>query len=204
MIQLPLERQYLVPAAMMSLLLVLFYSLPASVHELLSYQRDLIRSGEWWRLVSGQLLHFELSHLALNIAGIWVMYLLFAEHAPSWRYGALVLSLVMLIGIAIFFFARELDYYVGFSAVLYGIFAWGACLDIQRKIRLGYLLLVGMVLKVSWEMWQGPVSFGAADTSQLAVAAHFWGVASGIIVALAWILGRFYRQHKCHSRHAAE
>lgn len=199
MIHLPLERQYLVPAAMMSLLLVLFYSLPDRAHDLLSYQSDLIAAGEWWRLFSGQLLHFELSHLGLNVAGIWVMYLLFAEHAASWRYAILIGTLTLLIGIAMYYFAPSMQYYVGFSAVLYGIFAWGACLDIQRKIRLGYLLLVGMVAKVSWEMWQGPIAIGAADTSGLAVAAHFWGVVSGIIVALAWIAVRRYQRHKRHS-----
>ncbi|MCH8500550.1 MAG: rhombosortase [Aliidiomarina sp.] len=186
MIQLPLERQYLVPAAVMSLLLVFFYLLPANLHEALSYQRELIAEGQWWRIMTGQLLHFEWRHLLLNVAGIWVMFLLFAEHAPAWRYAYVVIALTVLTGIGVYWLAPELQYYVGFSGVLYAIFAWGACHDIRQRIKLGYLLLFGLVLKVSWEQFFGPLGNQAA-TESLAVAAHFYGVLSGITVALIQI-----------------
>jgi len=194
--QLPLERQYLVPAAVMSLLLVFFYLLPASLHEALSYQRELIDEGQWWRVMTGQLLHFEWRHLLLNVSGIWVMFLLFAEHAPAWRYAYVVIALTLLTGFGVYWLAPDLHYYVGFSGVLYAIFAWGACHDIRHRIKLGYLLLIGLLIKVSWEQFIGPFGSQAA-TESLAVAAHFYGVLSGIAVALIQI-SVASQQHKHH------
>jgi len=41
-----------------------------TVTEALRYQRGAILDGQWWRLISGNLVHLGWSHLLLNLAGL--------------------------------------------------------------------------------------------------------------------------------------
>ncbi|RUO38118.1 rhombosortase [Aliidiomarina shirensis] len=184
MIQLPLNRRYTLAPILVSVLLLAIFLLPESVLLQLTFERAPIADGEFWRLFSGQFVHFSWGHLWLNIAGIWVMYLLFAEHTASWRYPLLIGLLAFASNLGMYLFNPEVEAYVGFSGVLYGIFAWGAVVDICKGIKLGWLLFIGIMLKVSWEYFAGPVAIGAATVDNLAVSAHFFGALGGLILAL--------------------
>jgi rhomboid family GlyGly-CTERM serine protease len=184
MINLPLNRTYTLAPIVVSVLLLGLFLLPEAWLFQLTYERAEIAQGHWWRLMSGQFIHLSWGHLGLNIAGIWVMYLLYAEHAPGWRYYAVVALLAIGSNVGMYLFAAEITHYVGFSGVLYGMFAWGAVLDIYRRVKLGWLLLIGIVVKVTWEYLVGPVAVGAASADLLAVAVHFYGVLAGVIIGL--------------------
>lgn len=190
MIQLPLNRQYTLAPILVSVLLLAVFLLPEIRLLQLTFERLAIAEGEYWRLLSGQFVHFSWGHLWLNIAGIWVMYLLYAEHAPSWRYPLVVCVLALASNLGMYFFAPEIEAYVGFSGVLYGLFAWGAVIDIHKGVKLGWLLFIGVMIKVSWEYFIGPVQLGAVTVSNLAVSAHFFGALGGVILAFLQIRRR--------------
>ncbi len=67
--------------------------------------------------------------------------------------------------------------------MLHGLFTYGAIKDIGLGYKTGYLLLIGVVLKVSYEQ-----VFGAGQQitemigARVATEAHLVGVISGIIV----------------------
>ncbi|RUO35245.1 rhombosortase [Aliidiomarina sanyensis] len=189
MLALPLERRYVLGPIGVSALLFLIYVVPDAWRFQLTFERDLIEAGEYWRILTGQLVHLDISHLVLNILGVWVMFLLFAEHAPRWHYVAVVTLLALFSNLGMLWFAPEIDRYVGFSGVLYGLFAWGALLDVYKKVRFGWILLIGVLLKVTWEYIAGPVALGAASTANLATAAHFFGMVGGLFVA-GWQVSR--------------
>ncbi|EGN74299.1 rhomboid family GlyGly-CTERM serine protease [Idiomarina sp. A28L] len=190
MIQLPLNRRYTLAPILVSVLLLVVFLLPESMLLKLTFERLPIAEGEYWRLLSGQFVHFSWGHLWLNIAGIWVMYLLYAEHAPNWRYPLVVCLLALFSNLGMYFFAPEIQAYLGFSGVLYGLFAWGAVVDIRKGIKLGWLLFLGVMLKVSWEYFVGPVQIGTATVDNLAVSAHFFGALGGGIIALVQLRWR--------------
>lgn len=194
MIQLPLNWRYTLAPFMVSVLLLALFLLPESLRFQLTFERELVTNGEYWRLLSGQFVHLSSGHLWLNIAGIWVMYLLYAEHAPTWRYPLVVAFLAFASNLGMYLFTPEIEAYVGFSGVLYGIFAWGAVIDIQKRVKLGWLLLIGVMLKVSWEYFVGPIELGVASVGSLAVSAHFFGAVGGIILALTVSLTRVLMQ----------
>ena len=53
---------------------------------LLKYDRLAIEGGDWWRLITGHFVHLGLSHLALNIAGLLLVWILAGDTAsPSQR-----------------------------------------------------------------------------------------------------------------------
>jgi membrane associated rhomboid family serine protease len=71
------------------LALVLLSLLGESGRLALRYQRDAVLQGEYWRLVTGHLVHGSLQHLILNTAGLGLIAALFPRDY-SWRAWLLV------------------------------------------------------------------------------------------------------------------
>lgn len=177
---------YLVLAAAMLLLAIL----PLHLQTALSYSRAGIASGEYWRLFSGHLLHSNSWHLLMNLGGLLLAMLL---HAGIFSYRQLALQWLLCalaISVLLYFGAEQIRVYVGLSGLLHAMLTLGALRDIQLKINSGWLLLAGLIIKVSWEQWQGPDE-GLADLINASVAtdAHLYGVISALAlsgVALRW------------------
>jgi rhomboid family GlyGly-CTERM serine protease len=158
-------------------------------NELLNYQYDAINHGELWRLVSGNLLHTNGWHLAMNLAGFWVIVFLHEIHYKHHTGKLMVLftCLCILEGIGLFLFYPSLKAYVGLSGLLHGLFTFGAIMDIRKGFLSGYLLLLGVIAKVAYEQY-----FGASDgissliNARVATESHLVGVVSGLICAFVW------------------
>jgi rhomboid family GlyGly-CTERM serine protease len=154
-----------------------------------SYQYDAIAHGQVWRLITGNLLHTNLWHLLMNLAGFWVIIFLHEVHYKQHAGKLLLLffSLCLLEGIGLYIFYPSLKAYVGLSGLLHGLFVFGAVMDIRRGYRSGYLLLLGVIIKVVYEQL-----FGASDSitqlinARVATESHFVGLISGMICALCW------------------
>lgn len=91
----------------------------------------------------------------------------------------------MFIGCALFFLDSDIIWYVGFSGVLHGLFSYGVMNDIYHKDKWGYLLGLGLLVKVAYEQF-----FGAEQTTielidaPILVNAHLYGMLAGIIYYL--------------------
>ncbi|MBY6185825.1 rhombosortase [Marinobacter hydrocarbonoclasticus] len=177
--------------ALLSALALLCWLLP-SLYEPLIWSRAQIGEGQWWRLWSGHLLHSNTAHLLMNLGGLW---LIFALHQPHYRWRTMALlsiAMMAMIGVSLYEWVPQTQRYVGLSALLHGLFTWGAVQDIRRGWRAGYALLIGVFAKVGWELYHG----GSADVAALidarvAVESHALGVASGLICALVmWLYQR--------------
>ncbi|MBW8184800.1 rhombosortase [Shewanella nanhaiensis] len=149
----------------------------------LAYRRSEITAGEYWRLFSGNLLHTNGWHLAMNLAGLWVIILLHQQYYRSLGFALIFILLCWLQGIGLYLFYPGLVGYVGLSGMLHGLFVYGALKDISVGMRSGYLLLVGVIVKVAYEQW-----FGASEQvtemigARVATEAHLVGVVTGILL----------------------
>lgn len=54
--------------------------------ELLRFSRDDIANGQWWRLLTGNLVHLGYPHLFLNLAGLAVISLLLAPAMSAFQW----------------------------------------------------------------------------------------------------------------------
>ncbi len=158
------------------------------------YERQAIEDGEYWRLVTGHLVHLGFGHLWPNLAALAVIGALFADifrNADWWR--ASVVS-AGAIDAGLYVFNPEVLWYVGLSGVLHGFVAAGALALCLRREALGAVLAVGLVGKISFEQIVGPVPFTAASVGgPVVVAAHLYGVAGGL---LAEALTHVVRRHR--------
>lgn len=181
---LPLAKQYTVPPFAVVLVLLLVFILPEPVKLLLTYERELIDQGQVWRLLTGQWVHWGFGHFAMNVAGVYLLWLLFAEYAQGSRYTLAIMGVALSSNLGMYLFDTQVAYYVGFSGTVYGLFAWGAVQDVRCKAPFGWLLLISVCAKVAYDMFVGAVSLGGTGADVLAVSAHFYGVLAGVALGL--------------------
>jgi rhomboid family GlyGly-CTERM serine protease len=152
------------------------------VRDLGRWERHAIETGEYWRLVSGHLVHLGLGHLWPNLAALAIIGLLFEGvfRNSDWaRIGAVSAAAIDL---GLYVLNPDVSWYVGLSGVLHGCVAAGALALIMRRERLGVVLAVGVAAKLVFEQIVGPVPFTAASVGgPVVVAAHLYGVVGALL-----------------------
>ncbi|PST88900.1 rhombosortase [Photobacterium jeanii] len=163
------------------------------IHPWLVWERQLILSGEVWRILTGNLTHTNWSHLVMNAFAFIIITFIFRAHIDVKRYSAVILITSLVIGSAIF--ASSMQWYAGFSGVLHGLFGWGAIQDIKAKTKGGRLMLLGLVAKIGWEQYfGGSMSTESLIDARVATEAHFIGAICGCLLALVQLY--FYPRYK--------
>ena len=158
------------------------------------YQRSAVLDGEVWRLVTGHFVHLGWSHTLLNLAGLALVWTLFASALRGMR-GVWVL-LVSLAAIDAGFLLNEpeLEWYVGFSGVLHGLFAAGLLASIRAREPEAWLLAALFVAKLGWEHWFGAVPLTAlAAGGPVIESAHLYGAVGGLCAGLLAMRPRMAR-----------
>ena len=179
-----LKSSSLVWATCFALLLIGLQLLPAELHQRLWYARDAVAGGEYWRLLTGNLVHLGWRHLALNVGalllGIWVFYP--ARTPVGWIVAQLVCSISSALGL--YLFNPEVPWCVGMSGALHGLLIIGALDWIRQGDRLGWGLLIIWIVKLGWEQFNGAVPLSAETIgSPVITAAHLWGAVGGFLFA---------------------
>lgn len=154
------------------------------------FDRQLIEQWQIWRLISGHITHLNWSHFALNMTGL-LMFVIFFAHYQSikyWFFSILFIALAVSAGLML---DMQLQRYVGFSAILHGLFIMGGRYELQRYKVSGVVLLVLITAKLVWEQLMGalPGSESMAG-GRVAINAHLYGAIAGVVYL--W-LGEKYR-----------
>lgn len=140
------------------------------------YEREAIGDGEYWRLVSGHVIHLGLGHLWPNLAALAIIGALFDDvfRASDW-WRATVASAAA-IDVGLYALEPDVHWYVGLSGVLHGFVAAGALALVLKRRALGVALGAGLVAKLAFEQLVGAVPFTAASVGgPVVVAAHLYG-----------------------------
>jgi len=78
-----------------------------------------------------------------------------------------------------------MQWYVGLSGVLHGLFIIGAYFDIQNRFKTGWLMLIGVWLKVLHEQIYGASeSVAKLISANVAIDAHLFGTITGSLIIL--------------------
>ncbi|MBB1367768.1 rhombosortase [Pseudoalteromonas sp. SR44-5] len=182
MVNLPLQPRYILPPLCLMALSALFAAF--NLNDVLEFNRQLIDQGQVWRLITSQYVHANWAHLALNCAGIVLIWALHAEHTKPTQYALHTLFLAAWCGIGVYFFCPEIHIYTGLSALLHGVIVWGAIKDIEVGMKSGGLLFIGIWLKIAYEQFHGPsAEVSKLIASRVAVDAHLIGAIGGIVLA---------------------
>ncbi|KPV92652.1 Rhomboid family protein [Pseudoalteromonas sp. P1-30] len=183
MLNLPLQPRYLLPPLFLMLFSIVFAAF--DLNNLLEFNRALIENGEVWRVFTSQFVHANWAHLGLNALGIFLIWLLHGEYTSPARYAFNVCFLALWCGLGVLWFCPAISIYTGLSALLHGVIIWGAVKDITLSLKSGYLLFIGVWIKIIMEQVNGPdASIGQLIDSTVAIDAHLIGAVGGTLLSI--------------------
>ncbi len=145
----------------------------------------IMNEGEYWRLVSGHFVHLNWRHAGLNMAGLMItVQLLPILNRPRVFWPSLLLAMGT-IDLGLLLGSPDLNWYVGFSGVLYGLIVAGAIAAFSTADRRAGLLLVLVGLKLLYDTcWGTPAATLAWIGGPVILAAHDYGALGGIVAGL--------------------
>lgn len=174
-LHLPLRLTTLCPLLTLTVIMLAIMLLPSTWHEQLIMSRNSLEQGAWWQLVSAQMVHHSWSHLGLNLAGLLLWWLLYAELLEEKLWWLAFCLMVVTSSAAQWLFDPSVQFYAGFSGTLYGLFVWGAIRDCLQRRWTGVIILAGIFLKLIWDATMQQSAGG------IAVMAHLGGVVAALI-----------------------
>lgn len=147
---------------------------------LTEWHRQWISEGQWWRILTGNFTHTNFAHLAMNLAGLWVIHFIFKPTDRTFIFTLFTISLL----VGLLNLVSDMTSYVGLSGVLHGLFGYFALQEALNGRKSSWLLVVGVIAKVSWEMTMG-ASQSTSDLIQarVAVESHLFGTLGGLVLA---------------------
>jgi rhomboid family GlyGly-CTERM serine protease len=161
------------------------YAVPA-LGEVLVYDRAAILSGEVWRLLTGNWVHFSSNHLvydllAFTLAGCII------EGQGQRGLGLLCLVSTTVIGVGLLALEPEMQRYGGLSGVAFAVIVYLALGGLGEKgswRRMCWTALSLVIGKIAWEMATGRALFVAPTNDNAAVVplSHALGAVSALLV----------------------
>lgn len=150
--------------------------------------------GEWWRLITGHLVHSSSSHLFWDLCAFTGVSWYLERHAPtlllpSWLAGIAAVNLLLMSPLS------ELSYYCGLSGLLFAPLLI-ALFQFQKQVGglTGYLPLLVTGAKLSWELFSSQHFLVQSDWAPYPEA-HLAGLAGGLLMMtgvtlFSWIANR--------------
>jgi rhomboid protease GluP len=106
---------------------------------------DLVRQGQWWRIVTGAFMHGGIAHIALNMFALYQVGSFVETIAGKWRMLAVYFIAMLGSGIAVVIFSPD-AVTVGASGAIFGLF--GALVAIGIRLGSRGRSLIGQVLPI--------------------------------------------------------
>lgn len=161
------------------------------VNTWLAWNREALDQWQWWRLLSGHLVHTNLWHTVINLAVLIVAMLLYGSGFRPRTWLLFFSVLCVCNSLALYFFSPWLQNYVGLSGVLYGVLALGLLAGLRAQPLVNTVVLLIIAGKIVYEQLPGfDVNYLRAQIgTAVIVDAHLYGFISGVILYLfAWLM----------------
>ncbi|MFB2862605.1 rhombosortase [Aeromonas sp. MdU4] len=180
--------------------LLLFFTVP---NVQISFDRTLIAQGEGWRIITGNLAHTNLWHLLLNLGGLAILYSLFSDYLGQAHLPLLMLLLWCAVGLGIWWWCPQTQWYMGLSGSLHGLFVWGAMQDLRHGRRTsGWLLLAGVTIKLVMDFHNaGESPIATLIDARVHIESHLIGAGAGLLLGLLRVSANRPVMHQQPTRH---
>lgn len=178
----PLLRYWLGPSVLIALMLVMQF---IGLETVRLEPRLITEQGEWWRLLTGHLVHANASHLLMNAAGLVLCVLLTRVQWNLWGWLWRVTLLCAGVSLGLMTSMEHIGWYVGFSGVLYGLFMLSAMTSMKQQPWMSVILILLIGSRVLLEEFTS-INFDSSEWIGVPVlsSAHFYGVVSSVILMI--------------------
>jgi len=164
---------------------------------LLSLDAAKIANGEYWRLLTANIVHFGWVHTLMNVAALLLCALAFFTEYSLKKFSLLLLWCCMAVGIGIYTFNPEYSPYAGLSGALHGLIVAGV---LQTRAYPLWIRVIALGLVVAKLIQENSAGYTATDLQELipvavAIESHAYGAIAGLIfVGIDWLLPRLKRK----------
>ena len=164
--------------------------LPQNIIHQLALIHEPISQGEVWRLVTSQFVHLGFNHTILNLVGYLIVSASFREDIVPKEEAISLLICCLGVGLGIYWFNTEINWYVGLSGAIYGLLAHYLIIGWKRTLTLSLFFGVFLVGKFIYEQYiSGPDTVTAEIIGgQVAIDSHLYGAITGVLVGVVSLL----------------
>lgn len=134
----------------------------------LSWNKLAIEHGQWWRLITGVLVHANWLHCAINLIALTIISLLYAKLFNPWQWLSLIITLIVISNTILLLFTHLSDY-VGLSGLLHGLFIYALLKQFPKHKIESSLLFLATILKLTLEYFH-PTGLGDQNILGISVA----------------------------------
>lgn len=154
-----------------------------SLFNLLIFTRESIIDGEFWRIITGNLVHFSIYHISFNLLAFgatgWII-----EQKGYPGYLSLILFSAISIGLSVFIFQPKIELYGGLSGIVHATMVYVALFGLKekgvwRQISISFLVLV--FLKLGQELVTNSALVYNDTTYVIVPLSHLTGVIVAIV-----------------------
>jgi rhomboid family GlyGly-CTERM serine protease len=159
----------------------------ADLEQALRFDRERIIEGAWWRMLSANFIHLGWNHYVLNMVGAALVFALFGASVSAREWLGVIVITSVAIALTVLALNENINWYVGLSGTLHGMFTYGAVAELRHARLFASLLLLGAGAKLLWEQIVGSLP-GTAETvgGEVIVDAHLYGALAGLFLAICW------------------
>lgn len=151
----------------------------------LEYQREALAGFQWWRLVTAHVAHLDAWHGVLNGAALLLTWYIGRRIVSRSEWAWLLLGSAAAVDAGLYWLSPAIDWYVGASGMLHGVFAGMAWLASRGAApQFGRILLGVLAAKLIWEQVSGgAISALLPGDAPVITAAHLYGAFGGWFTA---------------------
>ncbi len=196
----PMPKSKITPPLGLCLILsALMLSLTAfenSLFDLLCLEPSKVTAGEYWRLLTGNLVHFGWLHTLMNAAALLLCVLAFFTEYSVKKFSVLLLWCCSVVGVGIYCFNPEYSPYAGLSGAIHGLIVAGL---LQTRAYPMWIRVIALGLVLAKLVQENSEGYEATDLQTLlpvavAVESHLYGAIAGFVfVGIVWLLQRLKR-----------
>lgn len=189
--QCPAPWRFPAATALFTAACLLVFALGAPAFDALSLDRQAVADGQWYRLLSGHLVHVNASHLVCDLLVFAVLGSMIERFGRlTWLLGWLASAVV--VSLTVLWLRPGVGVYVGMSGIDTALFAavavtWIAEGGARRLV--GAVALAGLLGKTAYESLTGQTLFATMPDGAVPVpAAHLAGGLVGMVWASAHLM----------------
>lgn len=177
-----IKNSFIVSVIILIIISIALYTVQDHSLTLLEFNRSAITNGDYYRLLTGNLMHSNHWHLIFNVAGLGILTYLFYHLLTNKHFIVFSIINAILVSVLIYYYSPTTQHYVGLSGYLHGLFVYCCLIEINKGMKESWFLLLGVSIKIGYENIYGANS-DMSDLIDVSIAteAHLFGA----LIALA-------------------
>ncbi|MDR7091861.1 rhombosortase [Cellvibrio fibrivorans] len=181
----------------LSTIMLCLTALANPLFPLLNLEATKVSTGEFWRLLTANLVHFGWAHTLMNVAALLLCALAFFTEYSLKKFSLLLLWCCAIVGVGIYCFNPEYSPYAGLSGAIHGLIVAGL---LQTRAYPQWIRVIALGLVVAKLVQENSADYEATDLQALlpvvvAVESHLYGAIAGLAFsAIDWLLQRLKRK----------